>query len=76
VAGERPGPPTRGPPVGGVGPETAGALSAKHALVIEHSSSDLKHNLPGHYSLVVVRYSHGQPVEVIGRRVVLVDTGA
>jgi hypothetical protein len=28
--------------------------------------------LPGHYLFVVERYSRGQPVEVLGRRIVLV----
>jgi hypothetical protein len=32
-------------------------------------------NLPGQYSLVVVRYSRGQPVELLGRAVVLVERG-
>ena len=32
-------------------------------------------NLPGHYLFVVERYKNGQPVEVIGRRIVLVKTG-
>jgi hypothetical protein len=62
--------------VGGVGPATAAELAAQNALVVERSSTDLKHNLPGHYSLIVVRYAGGQPVEVIGRKVVLVETGA
>jgi hypothetical protein len=32
-------------------------------------------NLPGQYTLAVVRYSHGQPVELLGRAVVLVERG-
>jgi len=65
-----------GQAVGGVGPASAGTLAAQHGLVVERGSKDFKHNLPGHYALVVVRYSHGQPVEVLARQTVLVDTGA
>jgi hypothetical protein len=32
-------------------------------------------NLPGNYTLAVVRYSGDQPVELLGRDVVLVDRG-
>jgi hypothetical protein len=62
--------------VGGVGPARAGTLAADHAVVVERGSSDSRHNLPGHYRLVVLRYSQGQPVEVLARQTVLVDTGA
>jgi hypothetical protein len=32
-------------------------------------------NLPGNYTLAVVRYARGQPVELLGRSVVLVERG-
>jgi hypothetical protein len=33
----------------------------------------LHHSLPGHYSFVVERLKDGRPVEVLGRRIVLVE---
>jgi hypothetical protein len=33
----------------------------------------LRHNLPGHYTFVVERIQGGLPVEVLARRIVLVE---
>jgi hypothetical protein len=62
-------------PVGGVGPATAASLAAQNALVPVMTPAGLHANLPGNYTLAVVRYSRGQPVELLGRDVVLVDRG-
>ena len=35
--------------------------------------TNLKHNLPGQYLFVVERWANGVPVEVLARRIVLVD---
>ena len=62
-------------PVGGVGPASAASLAAQNALVPVMTPPGLHANLPGNYILAVVRYSGGQPVELLGRGVVLVDRG-
>jgi hypothetical protein len=62
-------------PVGGVGPATAASLAAQDALVPVMTPPGLHANLPGNYTLAVVRYSRGQPVELLGRDVVLVERG-
>jgi hypothetical protein len=62
-------------PVGGVGPAPARTLAANDVLVPVMTPPGLHANLPGQYTLVVVRYSHGQPVELLGRAVVLVERG-
>lgn len=59
-------------PVGGVGPEPAGRLAAADALVVEHAPPGFGRNLPGTYTLLVMRYAGRQPVEVLGRVVVVV----
>ena len=60
-------------PVGGVGPATAASLAASGALVPVMTPPGLHANLPGNYTLAVTRYSRGQPVELLGREVVLVE---
>jgi hypothetical protein len=58
--------------VGSAGPAPAGQL-AGHQVVPVQAPRSGERNLPGHYLFVVERYSNGQPVEVLGRRVVLVE---
>lgn len=58
--------------VGGVGPKTASELTG-HPLVPIHVPDGLERNLPGHYTFVVERYAHQQPVEVIARRLIKVE---
>jgi hypothetical protein len=60
-------------PVGGVGPESAGQLAAVGAPVIEQAPHGFGRNPPGTYTLLVMRYADRQPVEVLGRAVVLVQ---
>jgi len=59
-------------PVGSVGPEPAGSLASRIALVPEVTPPDLHANLPGSYTLRVLRYAGGQPVEVIDMESVVV----
>jgi hypothetical protein len=66
---------TLGEPVGGVGPAPVRVLAGADAVVPVMTPPDLHANLPGDYSLVVARYSRGQPVELLGRTVVLVERG-
>jgi len=66
---------TLGEPVGGVGPAPARVLAAEDAVVPVMTPPDLHANLAGDYSLAVARYSRGQPVELLGRAVVLVERG-
>lgn len=58
--------------VGSVGAGTPNQL-ANQTLVPVRVPPGFHHNLPGHYIFVVERYEGGVPVEVIGRRVVLVE---
>jgi hypothetical protein len=62
-------------PVGGVGPAAARTLAGQDAVVPVMTPAGLHGNLPGQYALAVVRYSRGQPVELLGRTVVLVERG-
>jgi hypothetical protein len=58
--------------VGSVGPGTAEQLAGQTIVPVKVPPG-FSHNLPGHYVFVVERYQGGLPVEVIGRRVVLVE---
>ncbi len=58
--------------VGSVGPGTPKEL-AKQTIVPVRVPPGFQHDLPGRYLFVVERYEGGVPVEVIGRRVVLVE---
>ena len=58
--------------VGSVGPATPDQL-ANQTIVPVRVPPGFQHNLPGHYVFVVERYEGGVPVEVIGRRLVLVE---
>ncbi|HKV89234.1 MAG TPA: hypothetical protein VJT78_14675 [Candidatus Dormibacteraeota bacterium] len=57
--------------VGRAGPATAGQL-ANQGVVPVIVPKGLQHSLAGHYTFVVERLSGGVPVEVLGRRIVLV----
>ena len=57
--------------VGSVGPAPAAQLQDRSVVAVE-SPSGGERNLPGHYLFVVERYSKGQPIEVLGRRIVVV----
>ncbi len=61
--------------VGGIGPNQAGQLAQEEAPVPVKTPPDLRHNLPGRYTLAVLRYRSGQPVEQLARRTVSVDRG-
>jgi hypothetical protein len=58
--------------VGSVGPGTPDQLAGQSIIPVK-GPPGFSHNLPGHYVFVVERYEGGVPVEVIGRRVVLVE---
>ncbi len=58
--------------VGRAGPSTPARLGL-HSVVPVITPSGLKHNLPGHYTFVVERIQDGLPVEVLARRIVLVE---
>lgn len=58
--------------VGRAGPGTPAQL-AGDSIVPVVVPSGFHHNLPGHYTFVVERFSGGTPVEVLGRRIVLVE---
>jgi hypothetical protein len=60
-----------GDTVGGVGPAPASELVGRETVPVQ-SPQGQQQNLPGDYLFVVERYSGGQPVEVLGRRIVLV----
>ena len=60
-----------GTDVGGVGPQPAGELVDRSVIPVKIPEG-FKHNLPGEYDFVVERYSGGQPVEVLARRLVYV----
>jgi hypothetical protein len=62
-------------PVGGVGPATTSSLADGGGVVPVMTPAGLHGNLPGQYTLAVVRYSLGQPVELLGRQSVLVERG-
>jgi hypothetical protein len=51
--------------VGSVGPEPAGQLAGSRALVPVVTPSDLHANLPGSYTLKIVRYAGSRPVELL-----------
>lgn len=59
--------------VGGVGPASAGELAAEDAPVPEQAPPGLAANLPGRYTLLVLRFSRGRPVEILGRSDVYVE---
>ena len=61
-----------GSEVGKVGPEPAGRLASRGALVPVITPRDQRANLPGSYSLKVVRYSGSRPVEVLDTEYVVV----
>jgi hypothetical protein len=58
--------------VGSVGPAPAGELT-QHEVVPVAVPPGLNRNLPGHYLFVVERYRANLPVEVLARRIVLVE---
>jgi hypothetical protein len=58
--------------VGGAGPGTPAALGSQSTVPVIVPSG-LHHSLPGHYTFVVERLKDGRPVEVLGRRIVLVE---
>jgi len=58
--------------VGSVGPGTPAQLENQPIVPIA-LPTHLKHNLPGQYIFVVERWANGIPVEVIARRIVLVE---
>jgi hypothetical protein len=60
-----------GDEVGGAGPAPAGQLVGREVVPVETPEGE-QANLPGDYLFVVERFSHGQPVEVLARRIVLV----
>jgi hypothetical protein len=63
---------TFGSIVGSVGPGTPAQL-ANQPIVPIALPTNLKHNLPGQYVFVVERWANGVPVEVLARRIVLVE---
>jgi hypothetical protein len=62
-------------PAGGVGPAPAARLSAGDGLVPERIPPGLHGNLPGTYTLLVLRYADGRPVEILARTTVVVERG-
>lgn len=58
--------------VGSVGPEPAGQLAIREALVPVVTPPGLHANLPGSYTLTIVRYSGGRQVELLDTRSVVV----
>jgi hypothetical protein len=63
---------TFGSVVGRVGPSPPAALGPR-TIVAVTVPQGLHHNLPGHYTFVVERLQGGLPVEVLARRIVLVE---
>ncbi len=59
--------------VGSVGPAPAGDLAGQDAVVPVRTPPELHANLPGSYTLTVVRFSGGQPVELLGSESVVVE---
>lgn len=58
--------------VGRIGPSTPAELGTS-SIVPATVPQGLHHNLPGHYTFVVERLQGGIPVEVLARRIVLVE---
>lgn len=58
--------------VGRVGPGTPAQLASQPIVPIALPKT-LKYNLPGQYVFVVERWANGVPVEVLARRIVLVE---
>lgn len=58
--------------VGRVGPSTPAQLGSQTVVPVT-TPPGLRHNLPGHYTFVVERIQGGLPVEVLARRIVLVE---
>jgi hypothetical protein len=58
--------------VGTVGPTSAGTLASQEALVPVKVQSAFHANLPGSYTLTVVRYAQGHPVELLASANVVV----
>jgi hypothetical protein len=58
--------------VGRVGPSTPAQLGPRSTVPVTVPQG-LHHNLPGHYTFVVERLQGGLPVEVLARRIVLVE---
>lgn len=58
--------------VGRVGPSTPVQLGPRSTVPVT-APQGLHHNLPGHYTFVVERLQGGLPVEVLARRIVLVE---
>jgi hypothetical protein len=63
---------TFGSIVGRVGPSTPAQLGPRSTVPVTVPQG-LHHNLPGHYTFVVERLQGGLPVEVLARRIVLVQ---
>jgi hypothetical protein len=58
--------------VGTLPPESAGTLADDATLVPVNTPKQFHENLPGLYTLTVVRYARGQPVELLARTSVVV----
>jgi hypothetical protein len=58
--------------VGSVGPEPAGRLAGREALVPVVTPPDLHANLPGSYTLKIERYAGGRAVELLDSEGVVV----
>jgi hypothetical protein len=58
--------------VGHVGPAPAADLARMEALVPVRTPPEHHANLPGTYTLYVLRYSRGQPVELLGTQSIVV----
>jgi hypothetical protein len=58
--------------VGSVGPAAAVNLADQEALVPVRTPAEYRANLPGSYTLIVVRYAGGQPVELLASASVVV----
>ncbi|MDQ6899355.1 MAG: hypothetical protein M3072_07600 [Candidatus Dormibacteraeota bacterium] len=58
---------------GSVGPARAGELAAAAKPVPVRSSQTAAPLLPGRHTLMIIRYSGGLPLEIVGRTSVMVD---
>lgn len=58
--------------VGSAGPASAAQLASYETLVPVVTPSNLHANLPGSYLLTILRYSDGQPVELLASQSVVV----
>jgi hypothetical protein len=58
--------------VGSVGPASAGQLASRSALVPVVTPQGLHANLPGSYTLTIIRYSCGKQVELLDSQSVVV----